>query len=63
MGEEVAKYRETCLSLCAKLLSELKRNQEDADLFFGGEIYKSYIDATDKAINKAGKVQTKIRNI
>ena len=35
MGEEVAKYKETCLSLCAKLLSALKRNQEDADLFFG----------------------------
>lgn len=63
MEEETEKYRAVSLEYCQRLLREIKRDREDAKLFFGGEIYKSYAAATDKAVDKAIKVQTKIRHL
>ena len=62
MEEELAKYKAQSLQLCERILAELKRNQDDADLFFGGEIHKAYVSATDKAINEARTLRNKIRN-
>lgn len=63
MTNEFETYKTNSLVLCEKLLWELKKNKEDAVSFFGGEIYKSYIDATDNAKIETKNIQTKIRNI
>ena len=54
MQEELEKYRAYSLSLCDKQIRDLERNQNDADRFFGGEAYRAYVNATEKA---------KIRNL
>ena len=61
--EKVRYYKSLSLSQCERLLTELRRNKEDADLFFGGELYKSYVEATDAAIDKTRKIRNKIRNL
>lgn len=63
MEEELEKYRANCLWLCEKLMADLSRNQSDAHRIFGGEVYKAYLSATDKAIEKARKSRNKIRNL
>ena len=63
MEAEAEKYRVISLEDCQRLLYEVRRDQEDAALFFGGEIYKTYVAATDKVINKAEKIRTQIRNL
>ena len=63
MEEEVEKYRNASLYYCNKLLNEIQRNQEDIDLFFGGDLYKAYHTATEQAVDKANQVRMKIRNL
>lgn len=63
MQEELEQHRANSLALCEKLLNDLKRNQDDADSFLGGDIYKAYVSATEKAIEKARKSRNKIRNL
>lgn len=63
MEEELEKYRAYSLSLCEKLIYSLKRNQNDAASFFGGDIYRAYQTATEEAIEKAQKCRNKIRNL
>ena len=62
MDDKIAMYKANSISLCNKLLRELESNKDDTDLFFGGEICKAYINATDKAINKTRNIRNKIRN-
>lgn len=63
MQEMTEQYRAACLDLCDRLLLELKRNREDTDLFFAGEVNKAYVKATDKAIEKARSLRNKIRHL
>lgn len=63
MEEELEKYRNASLYYCNKLLNDIKRTQEDIGLFFGGDLYKAYDAATDKALSKAIQVRTKLRNL
>ncbi len=62
MDDKIAIYKANSLSNCNKLLRELESNKDDADSFFGGEMYKAYIEVTDKVISKTRKIQNKIRN-
>lgn len=59
---EMAKYKARSLSLCEKLLHELRENRDDADLFFGGDIHKAYVNATDTAVNEVINIRARIRN-
>lgn len=63
MNEELEKYKTNCLELCRRLLGKLDENEEEAASFFGGDIYKAYLQATDEAKNKTRSIQGKIRNI
>lgn len=63
MEEELEKHRANSLWLCEKLISELSRNQSDAHRIFSDDIYKAYVNATEKAIEKARKNRNKIRNL
>ena len=63
MTEDILKHKDQSLALCRKLVRELENNEEDAKKFFGGEIYKSYLNATDVAKSKMLSIQTKIRNL
>lgn len=61
MNEEVLMYKAQSLSLCDKLIHNLEKNKEEAELFFDGEMYKAYVDATDHAIDETKKIMAKIR--
>ncbi len=63
MEDKISQYREYSLSICQNLLLALREFQEDTDMFFGSEIRKAYITATEKAINQVSKIQTSIRNL
>ena len=63
MQEELDQHKLDSLLLCDRLLVLLKENQEDACLFFAGEVYQAYNAATDKARNKMRKIKSKIRNL
>ena len=63
MQEELEQCRLESLSLCDRLLVALEENQEDAHLFFAGEVYQAYDSATDKAKNKVKKIRNKLRNL
>ena len=63
MAGELEQYQENALALCNKLLTELNRNQEDVDTFFGGDVRKAYVDATEKVIRSTRSVRNKIRNL
>jgi len=63
MDEELEQRKDASLALCYRLLSDMEGFMQDADLFFGGEIHKTYLAATEKAIKKARSVRNKIRNL
>ena len=63
MDEELEQRRDASLALCNRLISDMERFTEDAHLFFGGEIHKPYLAATEKAINEAKTVRRKLRNL
>lgn len=63
MDKKVVTYHLTSLNLCDKLINELKNNKEDADSFFGGEVHKAYIKATDMALDKAKNIRAKLRRL
>ena len=63
MDEEFEQRKANGLAQCDRLISELSKFLDDTDLFFGGEIYKTYINATEKALNKAKTIRTKLRNL
>ena len=62
MDNPIENYKERSLELCDRLINQLNMNKDDANSFFGGEIYKSYIVATERAIEKANNGRYKIRN-
>ena len=63
MNEELEKARADSLYLCQKLINELVRTQSDIPSFMGGDVYKAYMSATEKAIDTAVKCRYKIRNL
>ena len=63
MEEQVEQCRQDSLSLCDRLLWEIKRNQDDTDRFFGGELYKTYFSVNDKLAERIRNVKNKIRNL
>ncbi len=63
MDEEIYKLKMRSLYLCDRLQSDLARFKDDTHSFFGDEIYRAYIKATDQAQEKARHIRTKIRNI
>lgn len=60
---ELRSYQSESLRHCDKLLNEVKSDLDDIGSFFGGELRKTYVDATDKALSKIQQVRTKIRNL
>lgn len=63
MDFEIEQHKQESIRLCEKLIVKIKKNKEDINLIFGGEIKKAYIEANDKALNEARKVLTKINNL
>lgn len=63
MEEELEQRKAASLALCDRLISDMSKFLDDTDQFFGGEIYKSYVSATEKAVQKAKSVRTKLRNL
>lgn len=63
MNDELTQYKEQCLLLSERLLCDLNRNKDDAESFFGGDIYKAYIRATEDAMRKTREVRNGIRNL
>lgn len=63
MDEQMLKYKLTSLCLCDTILSELRRNENDACSFFKGELYQVYADATEMAINKTRNIRNKFNNL
>ena len=63
MNKELEKARADSLYLCQKLINELVRTQSNVPSFMGGDICKAYMTATEKAIDKAVKCRSKIRNL
>ena len=63
MEEEVEKYRADCLALCNRLLYEMERNRDDADLFCSGEIHKAYVTVNDKVAEQVRNIKAKIRQL
>ena len=60
---QLRRLQEQSLHLCNRLINSLNENKDDADSFFGGDVYKAYVEATELAINKANKAKNKIRNL
>ena len=63
MEEEVEKYRADCLALCNRLLYEMERNRDDADLFCSGEIHKAYVTANENVAEQVRNIKAKIRQL
>lgn len=63
MDDKIIKHKTKSITLCNKLLRELEMNKDDVDSFFGGEMYKAYIDVNDKAMDKVKTIRAKVRNI
>ena len=63
MDSKIEEHKQECNWLCNKLIGELNKNKEDAGLIFGGEILKAYMNANEKALDKARRVRNKINNI
>lgn len=60
---ELEKNRQESIMLCENLLTKMQKSKDDAANFFQGEVYTAYIDATEKAINKAKKILNDIKNL
>ena len=63
MEQENAKYKAESLELCKKLILELENNKEDAMAFSGGTICKTYLRATEVALNETKQLQSKLKGI
>ena len=63
MDEKLSYQKELSLEICDRLVRELQENSESADGFFGGEIHKSYVDATETALEKTRTIKQKINNL
>lgn len=63
MADELEQCQSEALALCNKLISELKRNQEEAGTFFGGEIHKAYVTSTEKAINSTQNIKNRLKKL
>ena len=63
MRKDLEQCRTDSVSLCDRLLTALEENREDARLFFGGEVYRAYETATERAKNKVKKIKSEIRNL
>lgn len=60
---QLQRYKSTSLRHCDKLLNDVRCDRDDIDSFFGGELYKAYVNATDEVLTKISKVRTKVRNL
>ena len=63
MEGNILKYKENSLALCRKLMQKLNENDDDANLFFGGELQYSYQNITDLAKVRVKNIQIKIENL
>ena len=59
---EKHRYRTASLQYCNKLIGEINSDREEIGTFFGGELHRVYLEATDMALDKAQKVRTRIKN-
>lgn len=60
---ELRRLQEQSLYFCSRLMKCLNENQNDAASFFGGDVCKAYVEATEAAANKVNKTRNKIRNL
>lgn len=63
MDDELYRLKMKSQMLCDRLTNDLAQNKDDTHQFFGGEIYRAYIAASDQAMEKTRRIRTKIRNI
>ncbi len=63
MDEKIAVHHLTSLMLCDKLSVEINTNQDDANSFFGGDMYKAYVKANDTAMDKVAQIKNKLRSL
>lgn len=61
--EEFERQRNECLVLCQRIVADLHGFMFDSDRFFGGEIRKAYLEATEQAIDKAYAIRSKLRSL
>lgn len=61
--DEFERQREECLELCQRIIADLHGFTADSDRFFGGEIRKAYVEATEQAAHKARTIRSKLRNL
>lgn len=62
MDDEILRYKTNSITICNKLLNEVKSNRYDVDEFFGGEMRDAYIKANDKVVEKLKNIKAKIIN-
>jgi len=63
MEGQLEQMKTDSVALCEKLVYDLKRNRDDAEGFFGGDVYKAYVSATERAISKAQLTRDEIRKL
>ena len=60
MDEQIRQQILTSLSTCDKLIKNLRKNQEDVDSFFDGEMRLAYLRATERALDEAMRIRVKL---
>ena len=63
MDPKIEQYKWESIRLCEKLIRDINKSNEDAGMVFGGEILKAFGASNDKALNKAGRILYKIKNL
>ncbi|MBQ6825013.1 MAG: hypothetical protein IJP27_10190 [Clostridia bacterium] len=63
MDEKTAALHLTSLTLCDKLINELRSCEEEAHTFFGGELCRVYENATEQAIDKTQSIRRKLQTL
>jgi len=62
MDDELNKLKTNSIYLCNKMQNDIARFKDDSHSFFGGEIYRAYCKANDRALEKVRHIQSKLRN-
>ena len=63
MDHKIEQHKWESIRLCEKLIRDMNKCNEDASMVFSGEILKAYVTANDKALNKAGRILYKTKNL
>ena len=59
----LAQYKANSQTLCNRMINDLTLNKDEAEAFFGGEIYRAYVKATEAALQEANAIKRKINRL